>query len=71
MRLLPVTFLAITALGGCTNFKVTTPSGFVKLERQRVPYKAVSADGAVLMLRRWDNRPRATLDFGARSSRAS
>jgi hypothetical protein len=49
--------------GGCASFDVLTPNGFVKLDKQTVPYKAVSADGAVLMVRKWDNKPPATLAF--------
>lgn len=55
------TLLLAAMLGGC--YSIETPSGFVKLQRTRFPYKAVSAKGAVLTLRRFDNGPEANLDF--------
>ena len=58
---------ALVALGGaCTPFKVQTPAGFVKLESSDHPYQAVSAAGAVLAVRHWDNEPEAKIGFWAK-----
>ena len=51
------------ATNGCTPFVVKAPENFVKLKRTRLPYKAVSADGVVLTVRSFSNRPEAKLKF--------
>ena len=48
-RVLATSFAALAAAllcSGCTPFAVKAPEGFVKLEKTRLSYKAVSADGA-------------------------
>ncbi|MBW2736247.1 MAG: hypothetical protein JRH20_27995 [Deltaproteobacteria bacterium] len=55
------TLLLTMGLTGC--FSVSTPRGFVELETTAFPYKAVSAQGAVLTVRRFDNGPEAKLHF--------
>ncbi|MCA9671612.1 MAG: hypothetical protein KC503_38705 [Myxococcales bacterium] len=56
---------ALAGASGCATFAVATPEGYVALEKSSLPYKAVSAEGAVLAVRVFDNRPRATLRFWA------
>lgn len=53
----------ILLAGGCGGFTVDTPRGFLKLERTRHPYKAVSAEGAVLAVRRFKNPPKGRAAF--------
>lgn len=59
--LISTLLLLAAGLTGC--WSIETPDGFAKLRRTRFPYKAVSAQGAVLSVRRFDNGPGANLDF--------
>lgn len=58
--------LLLTAACGPVS-TITAPGGFVMLEEEQLPYgvahKAISADGAVVVVREQDNEPRGTLAF--------
>ena len=58
--------LALAGLAGCgSGFYVAAPPGFVQLEDQEPDYafRAASADGVVIALRKIEHRPKADLTF--------
>lgn len=61
---LPFVLLAAAALGCGPGFEITTPAGFAELEDQEdYGYRATSAEGVVVAVRREDNRPYGDLAF--------
>ena len=64
-------FLALFALlAGCATPQLSTPKGFVALEKGEYSYndytyKAVSPDGAVLQVRYQEEQPKGEFDFWA------
>jgi len=65
--LLIAAVVALTAIGCGSPPVIATPDGFVAIDednlRYDVLYQSVSADGAVIRLRRQDNEKFGTLDF--------
>jgi hypothetical protein len=55
---------ALLALGGCARgIELATPDGFAELEQGDYDYRATSAEGVVIAVRREPNRPKASLAF--------
>jgi hypothetical protein len=52
------------ALGGCTrDVGIQTPESFAELDEGDYAYRATSAEGVVIAVRREDNDPKGTLAF--------
>ncbi len=55
---------AIVAVSGCNRgFDIQTPDGFAELEEGDYAYRATSAEGVVIAVRREDNEPKGNLAF--------
>ena len=57
--------LLLAALAGCRPFKPATPAGFVDLSEKYEDheYRATTADGMVLGVRAFENKPKGELAF--------
>jgi hypothetical protein len=60
--------LLLAALAGCRPFKPATPTGFVDLSDKYDDheYRATTADGMVLGIRAFENKPKGELAFWVR-----